>query len=127
VYKGILINGIYQSIIDKTKIVIFRKSKKLYINEKWSYKNQPIEIVDQFCYLGLTFNYNGKVLITQKILAAQGRKACFLLHRQTNDFLVNIKTRLSMFDTYVGCILNYACEVWAITRLRILRKSIYNS
>jgi len=86
-----------------------------------------LKLLINFVTLVLLLIVNGKFSIAHKILAAQGRKACFLLHRQTNDFLLNIKTRLSMFDTYVGCILNYTCEVWAITRLQILRKSIYNS
>lgn len=28
------------------------------------------------------------------------------------EYMLSHKTKLSMFDTYVGCILNYACEIW---------------
>ena len=45
----------------------------------WSYSGENVEIVDQFVYLGVMFNFNGKLFVTQKQLAAQGRKAMFAL------------------------------------------------
>ena len=71
-------------------------------------------MVDQFCYLGLMFNYNGKFTEVQNILATPGRKACFLHTRHMQNFMLNFETKLSMFDTYVGCILIYASAVWGV-------------
>ena len=63
-------------------------------------------------YLGILFYFNGKFLQTQKRLLDQGRKAVFGLFNKIQDDCYNHETLLSLFDTYVTCILNYECEVW---------------
>jgi hypothetical protein len=71
-----------------------------------------IEIVDNFNYLGVVFNYNGKFSFTQEIVADQGRNAMFGLKNSCKDVSLNVETELYMFDTYVMPILNYGCETW---------------
>ena len=51
--------------IDKTKILVFGNGKKL-IGPTMA-KN--IEVVDQFNYLGMLFNYNGQFTHTQRHVA----------------------------------------------------------
>ena len=63
--------------VDKTKIVIFRNGGNIRDNEKWFYDSTEIQIVNQFNYLGMLFNYNGKFNETQKHVAQQGRKSLF--------------------------------------------------
>ena len=60
----------------KTKIVVFSKGK---IRQKpfFYYNGESIEIVDDFSYLGIKFNYNGKLGKTKK--QDQARKAMFSL------------------------------------------------
>ena len=70
--------------VDKTKVVVFRKSKRLSLKEHWKYNGSSIEVVDQFCYLGLIFNYNGKFTVAMNKIASQGRKAYYLLNRKKN-------------------------------------------
>jgi hypothetical protein len=96
----------------KTKIVVFRNGGKMKTNECWIYDNHQIEIVDNFNYLGVVFNYNGKFRFTQEIVADQGRKAIFGLKNSCKDVSLNVETELYMFDTYVMPILNYGCETW---------------
>ena len=57
----------------KTKIVVFRNRGKLH----WLYNNEVLDIVDEFNYLGMMFNYNGKFSKTQKHASVCGRKALF--------------------------------------------------
>jgi hypothetical protein len=45
-------------------------------------------------------------------LSNQGRNALFNLYSKMHDDCFNHETLLSLFDTYVSCILNYGCEVW---------------
>ena len=96
----------------KTKIVVFRKHKRLLLNENWKFCGRNIEVVDQFCYLGLVFNYNGRFTIAHNTLASQGRKAYYRLKKRMKNYMLNTETKISLFDTYVTCILNYGCEVW---------------
>ncbi|PJE78138.1 hypothetical protein CI610_02930 [invertebrate metagenome] len=97
---------------DKTKIVVFRKRKRMLPSENWTFNGNPIEIVDKFCYLGLIFNFNGRFTAALDTLACQGRKAYYHLKRKMKVFTLNIETKMSLFDTYVACVLNYGCEVW---------------
>ena len=68
--------------------------------------------LNSFTYLGFLLYYNGKFNVTQKQLADQGRKVTFFLQRVTRDHDFNVITLLQLFDTYIGSVLNYACEVW---------------
>jgi hypothetical protein len=61
----------------------------------------PVEICDDFVYLGLLFHYNGSFLHTQKSLSNQGRKALFNLHSKIHDDCFNHETLMSLFDTYI--------------------------
>ena len=36
----------------------------------------------------------------------------FSLKSKTNEMYLNTETMLSLFDTYVGSVLNYGCEIW---------------
>ena len=43
----------------KTKIMVFRKRGGLLPTERWTYKNQSINVVNIFNYLGTVFTYTG--------------------------------------------------------------------
>ena len=75
-------------------------------------------------------NFNGKCFVTQKQLAAQGRKTMFALKSTMIQLYLNHFTLLSLFDTYVCTILNYGCEVWGSHRgpdciLRVSYECLY--
>ena len=98
--------------VEKTKIVVFRNGGYVKQEENWFYNDIKLEVVDEFCYLGILLNYNGKFLKTQKKLSLQCRKAMFSLKRKCNGMNFNHKTLLSLFDTYVSSIAFYGCEIW---------------
>ena len=54
---------------------------------------------DQFTYLGILLNFNGKFFTTQKQLASQGRKAMFALKSSISGLSLNHCSLLSLFDT----------------------------
>jgi hypothetical protein len=68
--------------VDKTKIMVFRNGDKVEDNEIFFYNGRALEMVDNFNYLGMLFNYNGKFNITQKHIADQGRKAFFAINNK---------------------------------------------
>ena len=65
-----------------------------------------------FVYLGFLFHYNGSFLHTQQSLSNQGRKALFNMHSKIRDDCLSHETLMSLFDTYISCILSYRCETW---------------
>ena len=83
--------------VEKTKTVVFRNAGNARNEETWSFDSKIIEVVDQFKYLGILLNFNGKFFTTQKQLASQGRKAMSSI---SNLSLIHCSL-LSVFDTYV--------------------------
>lgn len=98
--------------VDKTKIVVFRKGGRLKNNYCWNYNNECIDIVENFNYLGITLNFNGSFHKTQSVLASQSRKAMYCLLSKMKPLQLNVNTKLSLFDTYIGSIVHYGCELW---------------
>ena len=90
--------------------MVFRKGGKVKPKDRWTYQEKELEIVDCFNYIGVCLNYNGKY-IAQKVIGNQGKKAMAALFGKTRNYFLNTETLLSLFDTYIGSILNYGCEV----------------
>lgn len=98
--------------VAKSKIVIFRKGGKVKNDEKWVFRNENLEIVNNFTYLGIVFNFNNKFSKAEKQLAVQARKATFLLKKNVKNMYLNHKTLLFLFDCYCP-IVNYGSEIWS--------------
>ena len=77
--------------VSKTKIVVYRNGGVLRENDRWFYHGNEIEVVNEFYYHGLHFNYNGKFNKTQKHSA--GRKA--ISHCLLNWRIIVLMLRLS--------------------------------
>lgn len=60
--------------------------------------NGVLEIVEQFTYLEIIFQYDTKFTKTEKKLSDQGRKAMFALRKNIRGMLLNHETFLSLFD-----------------------------
>ena len=82
--------------IDKTKILVFRNGKKLTGHMEWTYNGKIIEVVDQFNYFGVLFNYNGKFTQTQRHIAEQGRKALFASSSTLKNLNFNLETKCAV-------------------------------
>ena len=52
----------------------------------------------------------------------QSRKALFNIYCKIHDDCFNHETLLSLFDTYISCILNYECEVWGSHQVEDIEK-----
>ena len=107
--------------INKTKIIVLRSSWQLG-NETFFYNGEQVEIVNTFSYLGLYLHYNGKFNVTQKHIAAQGKKSLFCLMKEVQKHNFNIVTLLSLFDTYMSPILNYCFEIWGYIKAQEIEK-----
>ena len=70
----------------------------------------------------MLFNYNGKFNVTQKHIAAQGKKFLFCLMKEVQKHNFNVSTLLSLFDTYVSPVLNYCSEIWGYMKAQEVEK-----
>ena len=63
---------------EEKKVVIFAKGK-LRKKPTFKFDNKNLEIVDEYKYLGIIMNFNGKFNVAVRNLCEQARKAMFSL------------------------------------------------
>ena len=107
---------------NKTKVMVFRNGGKLREEDKWYFNGGVLETVDEFNYLGILMNFNGKYRKTQQKIAEQGKKALFAITNVCKKNYFNVETQLHVFDTYVCSILNYGAEVWGFHKAPDIEK-----
>ena len=70
----------------KTKVMVFRKRGGLRHNEIWEYEGDSLDVVNDFNYLGIVFNYTGNFTLNQEHLAGKGLKALNILVSKTKQY-----------------------------------------
>lgn len=73
-----------------------------------------MDIVDNFCYLGVNFTYTGNMKHAVKALSDQALRAYNNLLSIFDRLQLDVRTKLSLFDSMVVPILLYAADVWGI-------------
>ena len=101
--------------LDKTKVMVFRKGGFLSKDEKWFYRNIPLEVVNSYVYLGVNVTTKLSFVSSTNSLVTKSKKALYqimysLKSINCHDFDVFIK----LFDAKVKPILLYASEVWGM-------------
>ena len=103
----------------KTKIVIFSRGKVRKF-PVFKFGNDNIEVVDDYIYLGVTINYNGKFDKAMKKQVTQANRALFSLKTKRNKFRLPIDIYLKLFDNMIMPILLYGCEIWGHENLEMI-------
>ena len=100
----------------KTKVVIFSKGKvkKLPV---FQFGDNTIGIVDDYVYLGVTFNYNGSFQKIFKRLTDRARGAMFSLITKARRLALPIDIQMELFDKTVLPILLYSFEIWGYSNM----------
>ncbi|KAL4237739.1 hypothetical protein ACF0H5_002452 [Mactra antiquata] len=107
---------------DKTKIVVFRNKGPIKRNETWKYGEKSLDIVDNFNYLGVVFNYTGSFVLNSQYIHGKAIKALNVLINNMIKYDVQPKIALQLFDAFVGSTLNYACPVWGFNKYNDLER-----
>lgn len=107
--------------IDKTKVVIFSKGKIRNI-PKFSFNNIPVEVVFNYKYLGILFNYNGTFTNALKSLCDQASKALIAVNAKIKKLSLPVDMQLELFDSVVKPILLYGCDVWGFHDCKIIER-----
>ena len=102
--------------ISKTKIVVFRKGGPLSHQERWTYGNEEIVIVNNFNYLGVVLSSGGSFIKATSTLSGKALTAANSLLQITKDKEVTVDVMFGLIDSFVTPILNLACEVWGFIR-----------
>ena len=104
---------------EKTKVMICSRAKPRTI-PNFTYGNDPIEVVFQYTYLGIRFNYNGEFHVAIAKRIELGRAAMFGLIRKINILGLTLETQIELFERTVLPVALYGCEVWGGSDLRQL-------
>jgi hypothetical protein len=96
---------------DKTKVVIFSRGK---VKKNYNFRIGNLEIgtSSDYCYLGVLFNFNGKLnkAINDRLVPA--RKAMFGLNQKAVNLLLPPDVHIDLFEKMVTPIFLYGSEVW---------------
>lgn len=87
------------------------------------YNGNNVDVVNQFNYLGMVSNYNGKFLSTQKHCVIQGTKTLSSVVSKIKHF--NVKTQISVFDFYVKSVPCYCAKIWVFIKVRFRKGTYY--
>ena len=95
----------------KTKVLIFSRGKVL---KSFNFKigNLDIGTCSEYSYLGVLFNFNGKLnkAITERL--APARRAMFGLNEKAVNLLLPPDIHIDLFEKMVAPIFLYGSEVW---------------
>ena len=102
--------------IDKTKIIVFSKGK---VRNFPIFKlcSKSVEVVNDYIYLGTTFNFNGSFTKAIKKQVNQARKAMFCLLTKARRLSLPVDLQCELFEKIVLPILLYGSEVWGYSNL----------
>ena len=106
----------------KTKVIVFRKRGRLGQDVQFVFANSPLEIVDDFNYLGVSMNNTGSFTLNQQNLLGKGLKAMNTLLANVKTFNFTPKTLCQLFDSFVGSVVSYGCEVWGHSKSKELER-----
>lgn len=109
--------------LDKSKILVFRKGARLSISEKWYYNNDPIEVVNQYKYLGvlLTYNMSFNKHLSEKLTASKNAINYSWTSILKNKNILPSK-KVKVFEAASRSILCYAGQVWGFQEYEQVEK-----
>ena len=103
----------------KTKVVIF-SGGKVRNRYNFTFGDVPVEVVDEYTYLGTTFNYNNRFNKSANNHINEARRSLFSLLNKSANLNLPLDIQLELYDQLVLPILLYGCEVWGLEDLKQL-------
>ena len=95
--------------------------KDEYYDGNFYYGQDKIMIVETFVYQGIKLNYNGKLKTAIDAISNQVIRAMFDLKIYKFE-LMDISSKLQLFDSAIIPILLYGCEIWGFNNISDIEK-----
>jgi len=102
--------------------MVFRKRCGLLPTERWTYDSQPIDVVNEFKYLGTVLSYTGNFGTNIEHVVGISLKPLNVLLCKCHDYDLSPKTLCQLFDAFVLHILNNSSEFWGYTKSKELER-----
>ncbi len=98
--------------INKSKVIVFNKSGRSYSSKyKFSIGTAVLDIVSEYCYLGIIFQPSGLFNKAYLNLYSKATKAKHMLYKMLGGQNLSVPVALHLFDSLIAPILSYGCEV----------------
>lgn len=97
---------------NKSKVVIFSRGKIDLSKYVFQFGCEKIEVMEDYKYLGLTFNYNGRFRKGELDLKEQATRVMYSLVGKCRKFDLPVDMQIELFNTMVLPILTYGSEIW---------------
>lgn len=97
---------------NKSKVVIFSRGKVDLSKYEFQFGCEKTEVVEDYKYLGLTFNYNGRFRKGELELKEQATRAMYSLVGKCRKFDLPVDMQIELFNTMVQPVLSYGSEIW---------------
>ena len=111
--------------LDKTKVVVFSRGKTRRYKH-FKYGNDVIEVVDDYVYLGIVFNYNNKFNKARTRLRTLALKSTFGLITKIKQNSLPMDVAKQLVETCVIPVLLYGCEVWGHESVKDIQVCLNN-
>ena len=99
--------------LSKTKIMIFKRKNVKVSHTTFMYNGLPVEVVDEYKYLGLVFTSNGLFTRASSVLASQANKALFALFKKASHLgYPDPSVMCHLFNSLVLPVLEYGGVIW---------------
>ena len=97
--------------LDKTKVVIFSKGK-IRKYKSFTFGSHSVDVVDDYVYLGTTFNYNGNFNKAKAKQVLQAKKATFSILTKIRQSNLSADVFTELFERLCIPVLLYGSEIW---------------
>ena len=91
-------------------------------NESWTFKEQDIDLVNNFNYFGCVLNYTGSCLLHNKFIVGKGIKASNALMVTIRKYNMKVNMLCQLFHSFVGATLNYGCEIIGFSKSKQIER-----
>ena len=109
--------------MSKSKVMVFRQGGRLAANETWLFKENPIEIVNEYTYLGVILTPR---LSFQKHLEERSKKAKASINVTWKHFLskpdIPFSFKRELFYAVCRAILCYVAQIWGFKAFEVAEK-----
>ena len=99
--------------IEKSKTMIFNESGKILKNYTFHVGGAKMELVQNFCYLGLDITASGSFHIAKSNLKDKGIKAMYPLIDTVIKFELKVEQSIDLFKRLISPMLLYGSEIWS--------------
>ena len=106
--------------IEKTKVIIFSRGKVRKF-KSFNFGDLVIDVVDDYIYLGTTFNYNCKFDKAMAKQVLQAKKATFSLMIKVRQLNLSVEVFIELFERLIIPILLYGSEIWGYGNIKQLQ------